>query len=374
LDIDAVPVNSDESYPFAGVYGFGRGLFKRDSLKGSDTTYSHLHRLHEGQLVMSQPEGWEGAITVVPKEFEGRFLSKVFPTFSAHKDYICPEFLNLVTKCKWLWDTLFEKSNGIGARRNSIYPAQLLEVEIALPPLAEQQRIVAYLDAIEARLARVQKLREEQEQQLLAALRSAFHRIESESEWIELGEIAPLQRRQIEIEPDGKYPGLGARSFGKGIFHKPTLTGSELTWQKLFRVHANDIVFSNIKAWEGAIAVAGEADDGRFGSHRYLTCVADSKRVLPEFVCFYLLTRDGLEKIGRASPGSADRNRTLSVKKLEQIRVPVPSLECQHEFKKLLDLRAAFHREAESTNEHISALLPSLLDRVFNDHNEDHVP
>ncbi|MDD4061148.1 MAG: restriction endonuclease subunit S, partial [Kiritimatiellae bacterium] len=66
LDIDAVPVNSDESYPFAGVYGFGRGLFKRDSLKGSDTTYSHFHRLHEGQLVMSQPKGWEGAITVVP--------------------------------------------------------------------------------------------------------------------------------------------------------------------------------------------------------------------------------------------------------------------------------------------------------------------
>src|SRR5437773_7462767 len=33
------------------------------------------------------------------------------------------------------------------------------------------------------------------------------------------------------------------------------------------------ILVSNIKAWEGALAVAKPEDDGRVGSHRYLTCV-----------------------------------------------------------------------------------------------------
>jgi type I restriction enzyme S subunit len=56
------------------------------------------------------------------------------------------------------------------------------------------------------------------------------------------------------------YPEFGARSFGKGLFHKPTLSGADLDWQKLFRVHAGDLVISNIIAWEGAIAVAGEVD------------------------------------------------------------------------------------------------------------------
>ena len=42
---------------------------------------------------------------------------------------------------------------------------------------------------------------------------------------------------------------------------------------KLFGIEKGDLVFSNIKAWEGAFAVAGEDDHGRVGSHRYLTCV-----------------------------------------------------------------------------------------------------
>lgn len=365
VEIDAVPVDPTESYSFAGVYGFGRGLFFRDSVKGSDTTYSHFHRLHEGQLVMSQPKGWEGAITVVPKEFEGRFLSSVFPTFRPREDRLLSEFLRLVTMCKGLWDELFVKSNGIGARRNSIYPAQLLEVAIPLPPLAEQQRLVGHLDAIESRLTRAQKLREEQEVELQAALRSAFHQLEVHAEWVPMGEVAPVHRRPTEIELDGEYPELGARSFGKGIFHKPTLAGESLTWQKLFQVHAGDIVISNIKAWEGAIAVAGESDHGRYGSHRYLTCVADPNRALPAFICFYLLSPSGLEQVGLASPGSADRNRTLAVDRLEKIKVPIVPLATQAEFKKLLDLKARLRAEAAQAEQRTAALIPSLLDRIF---------
>lgn len=358
----------DKSYRLLGVRLEGRGAFHRETKLGSEISAQVLNQVRSGDLIYSRLYAWKGSFSMIDEQLDECYVSNEFPLFRAlPSSKVELPFLAYWFRLSDVWKKVEEDCQGsTPTTRNRYNETYFLKLKAPFPPIAEQQRIAAHLDAIEARLARVQKLREEQEQQLLAALRSAFHRIESESEWIEMGEIAPLQRRQIEIEPDGKYPGLGARSFGKGIFHKPTLTGSELTWQKLFRVHAHDIVFSNIKAWEGAIAVAGEADDGRFGSHRYLTCVADSKRVLPEFVCFFLLTRDGLEKIGRASPGSTDRNRTLSVKKLEQIRVPVPSLECQHEFKKLLDLRAAFHREAESTNEHISALLPSLLDRVFN--------
>ncbi len=365
IEIDAVPVDPVETYPFAGVYGFGRGLFVRDSLKGSDTTYSNFHRLHEGQLVMSQPKGWEGAITVVPKEFQGRFLSSVFPTFRPREDKLSPAFLRLVTKCKWLWDALFEKSNGIGARRNSIYPAQLLEVSIPLPPLAEQQRIVAHLDAIESRLTRARKLRDEQEKELKAVLNAAFHKLEANADWVEMGDVAPLHRRPTEIAIEGEYEELGARSFGKGIFHKPTLRGESLTWQKLFQVHTGDIVISNIKAWEGAIAVAGEADHGRYGSHRYLTCVVDPKRALPEFICFYLLSTSGLEQVGLASPGSADRNRTLAVDRLHKIKVPVVPLAAQLDFKKLLDLQSRVRTEAMRSAQRSNALLPSLLDRIF---------
>jgi type I restriction enzyme S subunit len=242
----------------------------------------------------------------------------------------------------------------------------LQTVTVPLPPLAEQQRIVARLDAIESRLTRAQKLREEQEKELKTVLSAAFHKLEAKADWVEMGEIAPLYRRPTEIAIDGEYEELGARSFGKGIFHKPTLRGESLTWQKLFQVHAGDLVFSNIKAWEGAIAVAGEADHGRYGSHRYLTCVIDPKRALPEFVCFYLLSASGLEQVGLASPGSADRNRTLAVDRLHKIKVPVVPLATQLEFKKLLDLQTQVRAKAAQSNQRMTALLPSLLVRIFN--------
>lgn len=254
-----------------------------------------------------------------------------------------------------------------GTANVSLKEKDILDVTVPLLPMVKQQLIVAHLDAIEERLNRINQLRVEQEQELQAALRSAFNKVLSKAKWIEMGEVAPLQRRQIEIEPDGKYLELGARSFGRGIFHKPTLQGSDLTWQKLFRVYSGDIVLSNIKAWEGAIALAGEADHNRCGSHRYLTCVVDSNQALPEIVCFYLLTNDGLEKIGKASPGSADRNRTLSLKRLEEITVPIPPMEIQQEFKSLLELRNKIQVAQQKSHRHLDVLLHSILDRVFND-------
>lgn len=284
---------------------------------------------------------------------------------------LIPHELSLIN-AKFLWRYLSATKDKIlvplmqGTANVSLKEHDIYNVSVPIPQMAEQKRIIAHLDAIENRLARVKKLREEQLVELNAALVSAFHRLETKGDWVEMAELAPVHRRPTELNPEGKYPELGVRSFGKGIFHKPTLLGDSLTWQKLFRVHEGDIVISNIKAWEGAIAVAGKADHGRFGSHRYLTCVTDVKHALPEYVCFYLLTDSGLEQIGNASPGSADRNRTLAVKRLQKIKIPIVTIEEQYEFKKLLDLRNNMKREALEVNNQIESLVPSLLDRIFN--------
>ena len=45
-----------------------------------------------------------------------------------------------------------------------------------------------------------------------------------------------------------------------------------------------DVVFSNVFAWEGAIAVASQQDDGIIGSHRFMTVVPDRQTLLPEFL------------------------------------------------------------------------------------------
>lgn len=302
-----------------------------------------IHRIHyqEGRFALANL-----LVAATPKD-EARLSAKyLWRYLSAVKDH------KLVP--------LMQGTANVGLKE-----ADLRGVMIEFPPLAEQQRLAARLDAIETRLTRVRQLREEQTQKLQASLRSAFHRIEASSEWLHMSVVAPIIRREIVVDPEGSYPELGIRSFGRGTFHKPNISGLETT-KRLFEIHAGDLVFNIVFAWEGAVAVAQPADHGRFGSHRFITCVCDPKRVSAEILAFYFQTPDGIEKLGKASPGGAGRNRTLGVAKLEEMLVPVPQLSAQLEFQKLLALQTQVAARAAESEAAATALLPSLLDQIFN--------
>jgi type I restriction enzyme S subunit len=161
------------------------------------------------------------------------------------------------------------------------------------------------------------------------------------------------------------FPEVGIRSFGKGTFHKPVLSRAQLANKRVFRVQSGDLVFMNVFAWEGAIAVAKPKDEDRVASHRFMTHVVDQKQATPEFLCHHFLTEHGLEQIRGASPGSAGRNRTLGITKLHAIKVPVPPMREQKRFsamvKKLDELRS-LQKEAEFE---LAAFTPALLAKAF---------
>ena len=111
-----------------------------------------------------------------------------------------------------------------------------------------------------------------------AMLANAFRQIIDGAPYRPMNEVAPLVRRPVEIEPDQSYPELGVRSFGRGTFHKPALDGMAVGSKKLFRIQEGDLLFNIVFAWEGAVAIAQPKDNGRVGSHRFLTCVPDKDR------------------------------------------------------------------------------------------------
>ena len=70
-----------------------------------------------------------------------------------------------------------------------------------------------------------------------------------------MAEVAPIVRRKVEVDVDGKYPELGVRSFGKGTFHRPVSNGIDVGTKKLYSIEPGDLVFSNVFSWEGAISI-----------------------------------------------------------------------------------------------------------------------
>ncbi|MEN9353107.1 MAG: hypothetical protein RL318_432 [Fibrobacterota bacterium] len=211
----------------------------------------------------------------------------------------------------------------------------------------------------------VRRLQAEQVIDIQHTLNGMFSRLIEGAPLRPMSEIAPQVRRGVDIDPDGSYPELGIRSFGKGTFHKPALTALEIGDKRVFRIEPGDLVFSNVFAWEGAIAVVKPKDAGRVGSHRYITCLVSPQEALADFLCFYFLTPDGLEKIRAGSPGGAGRNRTLGLSALDRIEVPVPSLESQREFCKLMHLEKELRAARAATDLELGSMVPSVLSRAF---------
>ncbi|RWA73650.1 restriction endonuclease subunit S [Mesorhizobium sp.] len=164
-------------------------------------------------------------------------------------------------------------------------------------------------------------------------------------------EIAPLVRRPIFPKAEELYQEIGIRSFGKGVFHKAPTTGLDIGDKRVFAVEPGDLLFNIVFAWEGATAVATEAERGMIGSHRFLTCVPDSTEADARFLKYWFAHADGREQLLQASPGGAGRNRTLGTEKLAAIRVPLPPLAEQRRIVMRVEALAAKVEEARGLRE-----------------------
>jgi type I restriction enzyme S subunit len=139
-----------------------------------------------------------------------------------------------------------------------------------------------------------------------------------------------LERRPVKVEPEKLYQEIGIYCFGRGIFLKTPRTGFEVGDKDLFLMNEGDFILQVTFAWEGAIALVSKAEDGMYGSTRYPTFRVDETRCAPKYLLNYFRTEEGLQQLVKICPGSAGRNRVLSIKRIPEVVVPLPSAAEQH--------------------------------------------
>jgi type I restriction enzyme, S subunit len=362
---DAIQVEPEQAYPNIGIYSYARGVFAKAPIEGAATSASTLYRVRADQFIYSRLFAFEGAYAVVPAEFDGHFVSNEFPCFDCNPTKIHPGYLNWLFKRRRVWRDLAADSKGMGHRRQRVHPDRLLAYKVTLPQVSEQRRVAAKLDAVAAQIELLRRSTDVARAELNATLSSAFRKVIAGAPMVSMGDIAPLVRRPVVIDPDGSYPELGVRSFGKGTFRKPSLSGIEIGTKRLFEIHEGDLLFNIVFAWEGAVALASAADHGRVGSHRFLTCVPDPQRATSSFLLYYFLTPEGTQRLGAASPGGAGRNRTLGLKGLESIVVPAPSMDAQRWFDELQQKAAGVDFGRSDVARELDGLIPALLHQIF---------
>lgn len=277
----------------------------------------------------------------------------------------------------------------VGSNYPAVNSADVKGLSLPAPPLPEQQKIAAILTVVDDKLDVITRQIEATQSLKQGLMQTLFSRgfgaQDAAGEWVphtefkrissrtvpaawnarRLGEIAPLIRRPVKIDPHATYPELGLRSYGKGTFHKPALMGVEVGNKRLFQIKAGDLLFSNVFAWEGAVAVAQPDDDGRYGSHRYITCAVDATQADTKFLFRYLTTPAGIASLTLASPGGAGRNKTLGLGALADIAVPLPPLSEQCKISQILDGVDAKLHALDSKRAACEALKRGLMQKLL---------
>lgn len=361
---DDVQIDDFTTYGRITIRMAGKGVVLRDRVIGSEIGTKRQFIARSGQFVLSKIDARNGAFGVLPDDCDNAIVTGNFWVFDVDQSQLDSRFFNYLSKSPEFVAACVAASDGTTNRRY-LQEDAFLDMAIPTPDIAAQQALVARLDALAEKTQQVEAHLEAAERDAEHLLALRFRDAIADAPLRPMAEVAPLIRREVSIDLDGSYPELGIRSFGKGTFHKPPLSGSEVGTKRLYRIEPGDLLFSNVFAWEGAIAIAQPTDAGRFGSHRFITCRVDPEVTSPEFLRYYFLTDAGLEKIGEASPGGAGRNRTLGLEKLMAIEVPTPPLAVQQTFDRLQAAVAALKAKHAAIRQANAALLPAMLERVF---------
>jgi len=365
LDLDTVVVDASATYQMAGVLSYGRGLFGKPSVAGADVSYKYFYRLHPGQIVVSQLFGWEGALATVDHDFAGKFVSSQFPTFRP-KSHVDAGFARWLIQDRVVWEQLKSSAKGLGDRRRTLSPEIFFDTSSMLPPIEEQRRIRAHLDAIDINITRARVLRGESDAQSRALIRSLIDpRNYTGGQRVPMRELVTWRPPDVVVRENESYLFAGVYSFGRGVFRKEAVSGMNFAYDRLTRVRSGEFTYPKLMAWEGALGVVPDDCDGCHVSPEFPVFTVDTSKVLPAILDIHFKTPAVWRDLAAISAGTNLRRRRLNPTSFLEYRFPLPPMKLQMEVEAIAENAASKRKLQDDAFLLQKAILPSVLDRVF---------
>lgn len=328
LDVERVVVDANDCYPMAGLLIAGRGLFWRGEVWGSQTSYSALHRLRAGQLVMRKLTAWEGPITTVPASFDGALLSTEFPTFTLDEERLLPEYMRLICQRPAFHAEMKRRSRGTAERRKRLNPDGLLSIPIRLPPLDVQQRVVRTIALVDRAIAAYEKEEETARSLLHAARACALDGLETRRLDALVTDIqAGKSPRALDRAPSaGERAVLKVSAIRSGEFRPAEAKAVEPDVE--FPAHAavkeGDVLIgrANTRSLVGAACRVREVPDGLYLSDKTLRLVVDADVADPEYVVQAMSSSPARTYLEANATGTSESMKNVSQAVIRATPVP----------------------------------------------------
>lgn len=350
----------DRSYRLVGVRWWGEGAYEYKTILGTETQAKQLYRIEPDDLIINKIWARHGSIAVADDSLAGAYGSSEFPTFVLDREQVEPRFLHWFSRTKLAWAQCELLSRGTSGK-NRVKPERFLSIRTPLPSLPEQRRVAARLDAAAAATQRVQILRATIGEEMDAFIIRANETYQAQP--VQLADALSLDENRVAVTSDTVYPQVGIRGFGGGLFRKGGVTAAETTYRHFNRLAAGQFVVSQVKGWEGAVAVCSYEFAGLFASPEYRTFRCNPAVLSPAYFAYLSRTPWFHAQLAPATRGQGARRERLRPEMLLAISIPLPPVEVQDLLVPLFVRVAA--AVASSGTANLSHLLPAMLNDTF---------
>ncbi|MFE9993487.1 restriction endonuclease subunit S [Streptomyces avermitilis] len=176
---------------------------------------------------------------------------------------------------------------------------------------------------------------------------------------------APLARfltpnvETVDVAPEQTYPTVGVLNRGRGLLYRDPVAGSSTSYKKLNRISPGVLVYSRLKAFEGAITVTPDDLPESFASQEFPT-FAFASDVDPHFFRILTTTQRMWDALQGASKGMGGRRERVKPADFLNIVMAIPPLPVQERIVEAIgavdDQIAALDTESEA----LEGILESL--------------
>lgn len=386
----AEKVNPTASYRLLGVRLDGNGAFLRETVTGTQTSAPTLYRVEPDDFIFSRLFACRGAFAVIGPELAECHVSGEFPTFrpklnAKGQPGIDVRYLRYWFTLPVIVATVNEQCTGsTPLTRNRFKEDKFLALEIPLPPLAEQRRLVARLDDLAERIAHARKLRDEAEEEAATlygkSLATFFN--DTTGNWIH----ETVQDVMVTMDA-GWSPQCSDGPAGNGAWG--VLKTTAVQWNE-FRPNENKALPPSLAPNPNLGVVAGDVLVTRAGPRSRVGVVAcvrndsprlmisdkiirirpDTSKIDARFLELTLSAPNSQEYLVQRKTGLADAQVNISQSILRAMPLSYPgSLAEQRRIVAELDaLQAkvdALKQLQAGSAASLDALMPALLDRAF---------
>jgi type I restriction enzyme, S subunit len=379
---DYIEAPEPRLYPKLSVKLYGKGVVLDAPADGSSLKMKRHQLARSGQVILSEIWGKKGAIGFVPTEGEGALCTSHFFLFDVRRDLLEPKYLQAIFTANYLEGQLGADAKGTTGYA-AVRPKNLLAAKIPLPPFEEQQRIVARIDELAAKIAEARGLRQQSQVDMERLLPTKEFQLWPEKA---LKHTPSLEDVTIYLSR-GRHSEQGASDHHL-IKTQHVQMGRYIKSSLTLAAHIAAKVPDEAMAKEGDILIACSAAGclgrvARFTGAMQTASTdthvaiarANPSLVLPEYLYAYLKSAQGQLQLRSRERGDWTREKVgfrlteLNLKDLKKVPVPLPSFEEQRRLVAYLNamqerVDALKKLQAETAAE-LDALLPSILDKAF---------